>query len=407
MSGKDRIASIEILPVELSHRIFDYLDTETILFSVRPVCRAFRAITNTYDRYTCDFQSVSKKNFYLFCRLVPLQNMISLTLGDVGQTAKQIDLFVSLVRLRQLTRIRSITLIDIDESQMNYLLKRINLSFLHSLSLKVRKYDDRRAKTTADLLSSTATQKSLRKFEFDLTPERMAKILGPDINSTIEILTVDRSLSTNELYRLCQSSPRMHTLILKYDFSSTYADKDALLPPRTYFRQLKALSIEGISKETEKIESFLLLTPSIVNLKLIGAAKTIDGQRWEQFIQGNLPNLNQFQFYFDQSVPATHDQKDLELIVSSFRTPFWIDYKKWFIICGFQSDSPMQIYLYSIPICKSSLRYQPEKTTISLSTSPAIQDTDSSIFDHVTSLLLVWNRSLADYLETKVCLITI
>ena len=36
--------SMDNLPVEIFHRIFDHLDIETIFFSIRPVCRLFRSL---------------------------------------------------------------------------------------------------------------------------------------------------------------------------------------------------------------------------------------------------------------------------------------------------------------------------------------------------------------------------
>jgi hypothetical protein len=49
--SNDRNLSIERLQMELIHRIFDYLNTETILFSIRPVSRLFQSIVNNYNRY--------------------------------------------------------------------------------------------------------------------------------------------------------------------------------------------------------------------------------------------------------------------------------------------------------------------------------------------------------------------
>jgi hypothetical protein len=62
--------TIQTLPVELIHRIFDNLDTETILFSIRPVCRSFRCIVNTYNRYVLDLQLISKPNFHVVFRSI-------------------------------------------------------------------------------------------------------------------------------------------------------------------------------------------------------------------------------------------------------------------------------------------------------------------------------------------------
>ncbi|CAF1489447.1 unnamed protein product [Rotaria sordida] len=144
--------SIQILPVEIFHRIFDSLDVQTILFSIRPVNQLFRALVNSYDRYNLDFKSISKSNFHLLCRSINPQNVISLKLWDDEYTPNQIALFISSFRLRQLTRLHSITLFGIEEFQLNMILKRINLNLLTSFSLNIRQYDNRRKKTTSNFL---------------------------------------------------------------------------------------------------------------------------------------------------------------------------------------------------------------------------------------------------------------
>ncbi|CAF4140785.1 unnamed protein product, partial [Adineta steineri] len=104
---------MENFPVEILYRIFDNLDSETILLSIRPVCRLFRAVVNTYNRYIYNFESISKSNFYLQCRLIRPENVISLILSNNEQIPDQISLFMSSVRLRQMTRLQSITFIGI------------------------------------------------------------------------------------------------------------------------------------------------------------------------------------------------------------------------------------------------------------------------------------------------------
>jgi hypothetical protein len=111
--SKNLIPSIEILPVEIFYRIFDNLDAQTILLSIRLVCRLFRSI-------------------------------------------------VTLISLRQFIRLHSINFLGIDEFQLNIILKRIiHLNFLTSFSLNIQKYDDRRRKTTLKFLSSIMTQSNL------------------------------------------------------------------------------------------------------------------------------------------------------------------------------------------------------------------------------------------------------
>jgi len=174
--SNDIVPSIETLPVELLHRIFDNLDTETILLSVRPVSRLFQSVINTYNRYILDLKLISKSNFYLLCRLINPQNVISLILSNHEQRLNQIDLFMLLVPLRQFIRLRSVTLLDINESQLNFILERININSLTSFSFNIKKYDDKHTKTTISLLSSMITLSNLRKLVFGINVERLGAI---------------------------------------------------------------------------------------------------------------------------------------------------------------------------------------------------------------------------------------
>ena len=63
-----QMLSLLTLPVELLYRIFDELDTKTILLSVRNVCIQLYASANTYNRYHLDPSSISKSEFRLVCR---------------------------------------------------------------------------------------------------------------------------------------------------------------------------------------------------------------------------------------------------------------------------------------------------------------------------------------------------
>ncbi|CAF1047679.1 unnamed protein product [Rotaria sordida] len=319
--------SIETLPVELFHCILDNLDTETIVFSVRHVCRLFRSFVNTYDRYILNLISISKRNFHLLCRLIHPHHVISLKLSNEERIADQIDLFISLIRLRQFTRLYSITLLDIKECQLNFILKRINLNLLTSFSFNIKRYDDRRIQTTNKYLRSIVSQLNFRKMEFNLKNERISKFSWP-CNCSIQYLIINENISMNNLSNILQCSPHLHKIILKQELEDIITNVSLKSTRPIYFPQLTSLTMEKYSMTIGELESFISLTPSLVYLKLIGEQCIFDGKRWEQFIEINLPNLDKFEFYFDYWSLEKKTSEDLELIIASFRTSFWIEHKK-------------------------------------------------------------------------------
>ncbi|CAF1520397.1 unnamed protein product, partial [Adineta steineri] len=68
--------------------------------------------------------------------------------------------------------------------------------------------------------------------------------------------------------------------------------------------------------------------PSLIDLKLTGNGNYFDGHRWEKFIQKNLLGLKKFQFYFSDYQNDQLNYPDIEQIIRSFQTPFWIELKK-------------------------------------------------------------------------------
>jgi hypothetical protein len=255
-------------------------------------------------------------------------------------------------------------LLGIDELQLNMILKRINLKCITSFSLHIQKYESWPSKTTEQYLSSIMAQSTLRKVEFNLRADRLSNIQWPS-NCRIEYLIIDRYIRMDNLFRIISCSPQLHTLIIKQNLLVITDNRSEKSP----FPQITSLTLEGLDMTVDQIQAFLLLTPSLIYLKLIGSYCVFDGKQWEEFIQVNLPHLNKFEFFlsFWRSNDQTHD--DLQLIIQSFQTPFWIEHKKWFVACEFHLKKPRQIQMYSIPICETIFEYRLDSEKCFLSTS--------------------------------------
>ncbi|CAF1478087.1 unnamed protein product [Rotaria sp. Silwood1] len=373
--------SIETLPVELFHCILDNLDTETIVFSIRHVCRLFRSFVKTYDRYIVNLTLISKRNYYLLCRLINPHHVISLKLANEERTTNQIDLFISLVRLRQFTRLHSITLLNIKEYQLNFILKRINLNLLTAFSFNINRYDDRRIKTTNKYLRLIVSQLNFRKMEFNLNTERLSKFSWP-YNCSIQYLVVNENITMDNLSIIFQCSPHLHKIILKQKLEENIVTNISLKStPQIYFPQLTSLTMEKLPITIAILESFLSLTPSLVYLKLIGEHFMFDGKRWEQFIEINLLNLDKFEFYLDYWSLEKKTSADLELIIASFRTPFWIEHKKWFVTCAW-NDLLNHAEPGKVLLDESKFR---------------LHSIDTKINNENNSIQLVLNLGLTDY----------
>ena len=342
---------MEKLPVEIFYQIFDYLHIETIFFTIRPVSRSFQSIVLNYDRWNFHLKMASKAQFDAPCQLLPPQNIRSLTLYNNEHIPDQISSFLQQVHLRQLTRLHSIHLDGINEFQLNYLCQKINLNLLRSFSIRITDDDDRKGKEIVNYLSTVVSQANLRHLYLNMNNSRISDLSWP-MKSSIECLTINREVWFDNLVKILSCSPQLHRLIIK-NIVYIIKIKDR---HRYFFPQLKSLIIEEVRWTMNELESFLLLTPSLSCLKLIGLCWDFDGKRWEEFVQVNLPHLDQFQFDIKCHQAIREPRVDFERIMQSFRSPFWVEDKKWFVQCQWHPFDSCAFEFYSIPMCKSSLK---------------------------------------------------
>jgi hypothetical protein len=378
------IPSLQTLPVEILHHILDELDAQTILFSFRNTCRQFRAVVISYNRYVLNFKSIAKSDFERLCRLVEPHRVMSLTLSEDDETFDQIKLFLSHFNLRQFSRLRSLSLFINEEEQLKTIVERFSIRSLESFSLKIEKSDDRRKTTTARLLSSIIAKSNLSKLELPIQEGRFEKILWP-AQCSIQYLRIDNVISFDQICSILQCSPHLRTLIIS-SFFILNSNQSVLTP----FQHLTSLTLAKLSKNIDDLELFLSMTPSLVHLKLIGYGHYCDGNRWERFIQLHLPLLSEFQFFFNETQNIQQNPPDIEHIIASFQTPFWLEHKKWFVVCEGDTDISRCITLYSIPICVPCLSYETKKTSIS--TFPKMNDKGISIMDNVDTVKLDFTK---------------
>ncbi|CAF1063116.1 unnamed protein product [Adineta steineri] len=385
------LASLETLPIELLYQIFDNLDVETIVVSLRQVCRLFRSVIQTYNRYVFDFQSISKSNFNLICRIVRHENVISLILNN-DKTPGQIDFFLSSVRIYRFTRLRSLILRDVDESQATNILTRIKVDQLNSFVIKIQKYDQRRKMTTVKLMTTIISQLHLQKLDIQIESERFGLIKWLE-KSTLRDLSINGNMTFHNLCTIMQCSPQLRALTIQQVLPFMDNTNNSIC-----FLQLTSLTIAEIHINIDQLESFLLFTPSLTHLKMIGEINILDGTRWEQFIQIRLPMLDRFELlvWIYHTFPQT--LQDIESIIKSFRSLFWIEHKKWFFTCEYDIESSKKIYLYSLPICQTTMKYIPSSQRMSLSTTTT---SNLSRMDNVENVILTMTKALADEIAEK------
>ncbi|CAF4309091.1 unnamed protein product, partial [Adineta steineri] len=351
------------LPVEIVYYICDCLDAKTILVSFRNICRRLRNIINNYDNYILDFKNTSQSDFRLISRLINPQRVKSLTLSQQTTTFDQTIFFDKQFHVKDFSRLHSLTLIGIKESRLRAVLKHINILSLVSFSLEIGEHKKQHDHVTATVLTSILTRASLRKLALNIEQNRIEAIEWPD-PCTIEELKIDKCIGFDSIRRILHHLPRLKTLTIDCYSIKTIHPTNLT----AYCQKLTSVSLEKLNMNIADLEFFLQSMPSLIDLKLTGNGNYFDGHRWEKFIQKNLLGLKKFQFYFSDYQNDQLNYPDIEQIIRSFQTPFWIELKKWFVICEYNINIPEWIKLYSIPNCMARVNSKVEPINISLST---------------------------------------
>ncbi len=391
MSHKEN-ASLDTLPVEVVHKIFGYLDTRTIVRLLRCVCKRLYTIVNTYDRFNFDFNSILKSDFLFICNYIQPKNVISLTLSDDDETPGQIQYFLSLFRVSYFTQLHSLTLIEIDDCYLSIILKDIKTCLLNSLTIHSQR-DYSQNNTNSNDFSSVISLLTLRKLDLKLPNFDLSTLLWP-VECRIQHLEIDcRTL--DQYYNIVRHLPNLKVFVVgqldEKMNDGTIAKPDDL----ESFRQLYCLTLKYCNIDMIILELILSVAPSIKHLKLMRSIDldvfTSNLTRWENFVKSKLLLLNQFEFFlldnqqfFFVNPPST--PVDTELIITPFRTSFWIETKKWFVICDY-IISPRTIILYTPSFFDPQFEYFYQSKQISRSTSLSTMN-NTIILDGVRKIRL-------------------
>jgi hypothetical protein len=321
--------------------------------------------------------------------------VISLTLSDGDKTPDQIGLFLSLVDINRWTRLRSLTLLDINDSDLQTFLLHITASCsLISLSIKFRLAE---STETMAHFASTIAQPTLRRLDvFDSRNAVMDKTRWP-VNCTLQYLKMG-NCTLKQFCVILYHSPNLRTFVLRNGISN-----DITEPVLKSFPQLTSLSLNdaGICQSLNNLTSILSLTPSLKYLKvvvLISDRPLLNGSEWESVMVTHLPHLNTFESFFSEHNVNNYNPVDYRLLMARYQTAFWVETKQWNVVCTYDPVIH-RVIVYSIPMCLTSFtyisRYRKKKTRAPI-----------TITNFETDRHLLFKTSMTATTEKKVCLNT-
>ncbi|CAF0755239.1 unnamed protein product [Adineta ricciae] len=386
MTSNSHSFTLSTLPNELLYRILGILDNQTILFSFRLTCRRFYSIAQTYNHYQLDFRSVSKPNFRSICRSIHPGHIVSLTLSNENQTVDQIKCFLSSFPFQQMTRLRSLILLKIDYQDFHTILQA--LSTLSSLSVTFSNSNFQNFETLS-LLSSIISGPKLRSLTFDLSTDNINQISWSK-ECLLQSLTMSQSIGFTQLCTILSSALQLKKIVLQDCIVAINRDTDLSMA----YTQLISLTLNDSELDMNGCESLLSVVPSLEHFRIIGGSQLCDGLFWENLIKKNLLKLTKFEFGLPGEAPLLlNDSSEIQKLIASFRTAFWLEVKQWFVTCYYFKSSSSYC-LYSLPICKSNVKLFANKDKLSYSTYSYFSQ-DISMTDNINEMQLNLTKLMA------------
>ena len=350
-----------VLPVEIHHRIFDHLDARTIFRSLASVCTQLYRSVQSYNRLRLELPD---NNLRWAIRHIALENVIALYIVDNQEEVPlHLARFESLSKLGQFTRLRSLVLTRVTDDLLDVVLTCIAQLKLNSLGVTLRRQYRLPPETMISRLAQTVQQCDLHSLHLNLCDrwENANYTILVPVAGFLRGLTVH--VCTDKQYLVILGScPHLRTLCISTFRVSQLHEMPWSSPHRCIHRQLLSRTIHYFNMAIEGLRSLLSLAPSLAHLKLTVAEFDISslngGGEWEPFLRQELPSLRHFQFCFRFAIPTDDNNDDrrsayltdsLEPFIRPYRTPFWLEEKRWHVTCDYVVSSSI-IVVYTVAV---------------------------------------------------------
>lgn len=310
--------------------------------------------------------------------------IISLKLSNEGIRG-QIQEFLSLFPLNEFINLRSLSLINLKDKNIEQLLPMLPLlSNLYHFSFTDLKY------RTSEILSALSKSKlrilSIPEFQYGIAVFK-------------KMLITSLTISYCRSHELCELFK--YASMLKYlkieDLSDYIQQYDLAKFPIEKAVYLKQLIVDYCMDDFEIVEQLLKRIPNLTIFTICAPDKIdmIDANRWQHLIESSLPHLRVFNFYFGFRF-SHYYPKDILNELQQFQTNFWCEQHHWHTNYEITYDSAS---IYTIPYVWKQYTLVPtmnrysysnefDNVTMLILSRKAIKDNSPYYFKNVKSLIL-------------------
>ena len=367
------MSQLEALPNELFVEIFPFLSTVDLLHGFLDLNdRLNQVIYLHFHNHPFSFQSIHKQHFDQIRhqhQSIFSTNISSLHLSNDEETPELCELFLlSGLSLDRFVHLQSLKLSHIDcfQTLNQLILKCRDLSCLQKLSFIDCSCINQQGRTYAvTLLDNVWGLPNLIQCVINNLKVNMTWICKVSaICKTLEYLSIGMiEGDKSALYHLCKSVSNIRRLNIDVIQWSNHRQPKIIFPTlielKTAFRGLNEPTME-----------FLRDLPNLTSLTLEISKNVLSGNDWQTLLETSLPKLKIFRLKMNFSfIFNTNLITDMDRLVNSYRTPFWLEEHQWYIRCDcYLALSDHLAVLYTIPYAFDQCSYL--NTYYSISTKP-------------------------------------
>ena len=371
------------LPNEILLEIFKLLQSADVIRAFCCLNELFNALLLSHmTENGIDFRSISKTNFEFICQqqlssIAP--HITILCLSDDDETPYQSKLLLrNGFTLNQFQSLRSLSLYELhsDETWEAFMNGLPALSKLTDLKL-IKCYAENVQPSCRTIMNAVWNLPNLTHCHFDIKFQHDIYLATfTSRSSSLKHLTIQNiSCPLFELSQLFRCTQNLEYISLKSQ------DKD----PRQILPVMLSLTTLELHVEEHQhmIINLSLTIPNLRNLIVRSSSLHLNGQQWQAIINNHLPQLRVLQFKMNYSCHTSDHKQEMDELLDSFRSPFWLEDHQWYVRCDLVPRiKSWVIEIYTIPYAFSDLFVSLQ----ALSKSTAPNADDYWLYDSVETL---------------------
>jgi hypothetical protein len=211
------------------------------------------------------------------------------------------------------------------------------------------------------------------------------------ISSTLEYLSISGvKPSLSHIACLLEHTPRLR------HFSSYFRLILGFEHQLSVVTSIITLNISFSSIWYDMVANFFHWMPYLCNLKVDLEKNYLDGQRWEDIIRIHLSKVKglRFRMKFYSRRHTNNNEEQIDEVLDSFRSQFWLDEYRWFVRCDWNPNR-RDAYVYTLPYAFPN--YEFVFPILSKTTCPP--NNDQCTYDYVRRLTYKpgLNKYLSEY----------